>query len=438
MNFKRFLVWECILILLLLILPLSTKGQEGEPYRTFLPSLTNNVVVTTNPPLHHYIGLVAVEHDIARDYYTVRGDGSEMELLVADATQLAWSPDGAYLFYTIGEEVRLIEMATRESTLVLKGMVYGLNWAPNSQMIAFVSDAPNQQLYRYEVKQSTLTTISLNARFDSRLADWAPDSQSFIWQDLKAHTSAPCYCIAHLWMLPRNTTTPQLVYLREGYEVLNGEWSPDGSRYLFTGANGKDNLEAVYGTDRVGSLATLLISNYTMWGWIDGGARLLLWQSATQALYVARVDGTTPTLFAEDVYPLSVSPAGDKVLFQSVGEPDFWLQATHSPTPVRLNNHCGYRVTWRTDGEMFACTGGAPFVTTIGVTTPSPEIIYELQSYIEPHFLPLSANYISMQNVEYNPDTGNGTFRGMYLLGVNGDSLRWSPSDPVLEWRYMP
>jgi hypothetical protein len=421
------------------------EAQGAGNHRLFLPLLQKSDLVA-----QAYVGLVRIRDEANHsDYYTIRGDGSGWTLLVNGTddyvpSALAWSPNGAYVVFTnyrvTRNETWLVSVATREALQIAPIRAEKFVWSPDSRYIAFTK---TDSMYVFDMQTNEVVGVWSTLAYD---VFWSPDSQVLGW----VSDPSPTDDTEALWLWQMSQVQPTQVFT--GNLAMDGEigtatdyfWSPD-SRQLFF--NALTYPHAVYKTTSAGEPATRLLEESVMYGWVEGGNRILV---AQDAWYFATPDGSEFTFFREyDVsgygMAVSIAPTGEKALFGSWYDPHpTVIQATDSLTATRIAGCRGYTFQWQSDSTRFACDSDdvlrGDFATKVGDATTDSPTIEVLGGHQNPQFIPNSATFLATNKYQASYPS---PFEGSFLYNMETKELkriRYPHNDqyPVLEWRYMP
>jgi hypothetical protein len=407
--------------------------------------------------LPNYIGLArwcrtqdrTCYHQRLANFYIVRGDGSQWSTLAegVEVRSAAWSPNGLNFVYAQSNpnitytRTWLLPLATRQPRLLVENnsFAYVPKWSPDSQRLILIGST---EFHIYDVTQDTLSTYEL-PMIDPPSADtivWSADSQGVAW------TESEGYARRNVWLWGGEGSGAWRVF--EGSVLYNRDiplyWSPDGSRLLLNGVSG--GIAGIYESNAAGDPAWLFLQNYTMQGWVDDGAKLVLLRD--RKVYLAGAAGTDITLFFDNYpvssYPdeISISPVGDTVAI-SAGD-GFYLQGTDT-SPYTQFPRC-WDTVWQMDGTRVACfnlSGLSGTLTIIDLATRA--IKGSIPSYYDNgQFLPQSEQWIGFDHSYIkNSPYPHPKFEGAYLFNIGtGRTKAFSAPDgekyPIIEWRYMP
>jgi hypothetical protein len=411
-------------------------AQRSGPQSVHLPLLYH----AYDPTLRDYIGLVSVEiDDTTADLYTIRADDSNWKLLVDNVYpspySWSWSPDGKALVYIdgLGSEdtsLVLIPLNTGEPQTIYEGDVTdSFYWSPDSRYLSFSTETEGRSIHIYDTVEDRMYGIPVQSTYPVAIhhAIWSSDSQTMAWW---YYVNSQGVLQVGVWNNVDLET--HFIYTGDGERTLY--WSPDGNRLMFT-ANSLTEGYGIYGSDKKGTPATMLIPDYSMQGWVNGGTHLLIRQA--NAYFLAEPDGANPTFFrswSSRNPVVSVSPGGEYVIFTDHGEvpQDSILQATDSLIPAAQFRCRGIYLRWQTGGNRFACDSNDSitdgYQITIGDTTLNPPFLNDTTSYL-----------VTQKTTTGYPANPIGTEFYNLLTGVFKQiQLPDYERIRIWEWRYMP
>jgi WD40-like Beta Propeller Repeat len=181
------------------------------------------------------------------DIWAARADGSERQRL-ARGEQPAWSPDGSRLAYVRGneDESQLMVLGAGPITPLRKGVSdVAPSWSPDGTALVFSRFDVRNERYRSSIvvvdvatgAERVLVTKTLFPRFDFLAEpDWSPAGATIAYAHSRIdreHDIRP-----DVWTIPAAGGTPTRV-IRDGQSP---DWSPDGARLAYGGVrdrNGK-------------------------------------------------------------------------------------------------------------------------------------------------------------------------------------------------------
>jgi TolB protein len=255
--------------------------------------------------------------------WTMAADGSDRRLVVdgataaggeADAWTPAWSPDGAWLAYTL----------TPKSSSPAGAVEPQANVAPGQ--IGPPSAIGGSSIWIVRADGTDARQVSADG-VDSVAATWAPQGERIAFIAAVPGTPAKI----HVATVTESGLTDESVISGDGGEHWGPAWSPDGAQVAFV-------------SDRAG--------NDDVWvADLDGGLLGIRQLTDDQA---------------GDWVP-AFSPDGGRIAFVSdrTGEPEIWSMAADGSDPVNLTQHPEHfdgtwSVSWAPDGSRLAY-GNASF-----------------------------------------------------------------------------
>jgi Tol biopolymer transport system component len=144
-----------------------------------------------------------------------------------------WSPDGAWLSYTITGGLRLYHIQSGESRLVESVYSAGAAWSPDGRAILFRDVAQRSdgqfitQVFVYRLDSDEKINLSPDLDHETLFATWSPDGNwiAMVRRDLTVERGD------QLWLMRSDGSEPRP--LTDAPNRAHGSlaWSPDG-RYL--------------------------------------------------------------------------------------------------------------------------------------------------------------------------------------------------------------
>jgi Tol biopolymer transport system component len=190
------------------------------------------------------------------EIYTMDADGRQVER-VAEAPTSYWtwpSPDGRYVAYRQGQELRLLTLADKASktlaTFPEDVEVTGPAWSPDGREIAFSNARRLQVLSPIDGKARTLveapegSALGGTAWF-SGIA-WSPDGRriAYLQREMLATTGSR----SEIWIVPAAGGTPRRAAVAPASHPLLSDvaWHPGGTKIFVTGGTGEGQVTAGY------------------------------------------------------------------------------------------------------------------------------------------------------------------------------------------------
>jgi TolB protein len=151
-----------------------------------------------------------------------------------------WSPNAARLLFsgTIDGEHGLYtidfgETGDRSATLIYAGDGEGARWSPDGTRIAFLAgystNNGSTDVYLMDADGGNVTRLTESQAFDFAL-DWSPDGTKIVHQE-----EGDSVRLVITTLDDNGTALTQPVFPEGSYaDTASGQWSPDGSKLLFT------------------------------------------------------------------------------------------------------------------------------------------------------------------------------------------------------------
>jgi len=125
---------------------------------------------------------LAYEHSDSwtADMYVINADGTGNTRLTTDGVRrmhLAWSPDGGKIAFTQGNDIYVMDLATKAQTQLTNaaGFDEGATWSPDGSRIAFLSNRTgNFEVWAMNADGSGQTNLTANGA-DNAWPAWSPD-----------------------------------------------------------------------------------------------------------------------------------------------------------------------------------------------------------------------------------------------------------------------
>ena len=342
---KPWLVSPLLLVVVITVPILRSRGNDGEPTQGIQPQQTE---VSTMAPasVTNRIGFVGQDGNI----YTISPEGTEVMPLITDAspnfqfrgdasnirelrvyTWPTWSPDSRWLAYS-GVHIELpgrarvelftYEQATRNQVrihiaeganapVIGPGMPHYMHWSPDSQLLAFIALTP-AGLTLFQSPPGSQTTQPTDLPPGGPLYfDWSPTSEALVIHQREQHFLMDR--AGHLLPNAIPEAAPQ---------YLAPAWSADGERVALIGAS--DEGAVLYTVDAQGEGRQEVKSvqgGSILWSPVDG-RKLAFTESAldesgiTRGLSLLDLDtGQQQELTREPVLAFFWSPDGQRIVY---------------------------------------------------------------------------------------------------------------------------
>lgn len=447
---SRILLLVVFLGVLLGVAAPNVQGQAPDAYKIALPVVAQRVVLTQEPALRDYVGLLYASPNNTAEgaFYTVRGDGSDWRQLTAEGAILPdaeWSPDGRYLLYFQDSTSNLLRLSDQAVIATFPYIPAHHVWSPDSQSLFLYNGWRKSAIY--EVGLGTLREADGEFLLPTE-PTWSPDSQFIAWlADIEDSPDRALW----LWQRDMPNPTLQLTDLPGLLQWEHLSWSPTSEQIALKGESYLRDEQQTIITTMDGSANDVVLDDYLFHGWVAGGSRGVLQQAGR--LYLASPDGTEIVPFSnpdQDLTNATIS-VSDQVLLYRVDNTLFF-HPIGQESPVALEaGYCGEdpdcfeTFTWKADGTRFLRTYGVhnpqngwSILEVWDSTRTPPRLMggFDANGVSAPRFLPYSADYIS----KTSQDSGLAT---SYILNVRTNIVSRIPYDlngqwGIYEWRYMP
>ena len=329
------------------------------------------------------------------EIWMARPGGEPIQLTSTEkesSTTPRWSPDSRWLGFITdrgdGRQIYLIRAAGGEARKLtnVKGGINDFAWAPDGSQIAFSSVGPEgddvasrrktygdfaiedadfrlARLWIVPVDSGPGTAspraLTLGTDWNVGGFSWSPDGKRIAF----AHTPNPLLSNGGLsdisiFTIATGTTTP---LVRSPGSDSDPQWSPDGTRVLFSTAAG-DTTANFYRNAHlaivpasggaINVLTRTFDENPGSAVWLPSGIRFLAAQGTVQKLFVLDpANGTTRVLLSTPDVIRSVSHSKDGSVVALIGEnattlPELYRVALPAGQPVRLTNMTSQVAAW--------------------------------------------------------------------------------------------
>ena len=190
-----------------------------------------------------------------RELYTMNKDGESIQLVADKVTTRYWtwpSPDGRYVAYREGQNLKLFSLKDNTSTTLARfpegEHIEGLAWSPDGQNVAW-NDSGQLMVFSIAKRASrTLVEANKNQKISgmgwswSPNQAWSPDGKkiAFVLQETSAGSEAQ----TGLWIISAKGGTPKKVAdAPSSYPVIDDVlWHSNGKMIFVTGCSGKAEI----------------------------------------------------------------------------------------------------------------------------------------------------------------------------------------------------
>lgn len=241
----------------------------------------------------------------------------------AVAKWIRWSPEQRYLAWIAGGDVPLLmlyDLETKETQLLVSGVDESQPpiWAPESDRIAYVSDAAGSpDIHMVELATGEQTRLTFSDERE-KIGDWSPDGQWLVFTE-----------VGRDGLLLRNPTGVNLIELTDSQDG-DPVWSPKGDRIAFLRDTGEGHdiyvLRPTKSDDWADDTDELAVADAeydeTDPSWSADGRRLafVVHFDDQSEIFTVLVDGSERKQLtyntADDLMPVW-SQSGDKIAFVS-------------------------------------------------------------------------------------------------------------------------
>lgn len=245
--------------------------------------------------------------------YAMNRDGSDVVRLSRDGSVDAfgahWSPDGSKILFVKSnrayssslQEIWVMNADGTGETLISDDDARGPFWSPDGTRIAFYLDG---ETWVAPVDGGDAVQIT---DVEASPLDWSPDGTAIVVEGARdAEPGGPYNEASDLWIASADGTGVRRLTEAPGRD-WGAQWSPDGSRVLFT--SNRDGDHDIYVIDADGGNLTRLTSEPGNDGggrWSADGSRILFLsvRSGSFGLYIMDADGGNVTpLWPEEYEP---------------------------------------------------------------------------------------------------------------------------------------
>jgi Tol biopolymer transport system component/DNA-binding winged helix-turn-helix (wHTH) protein len=216
------------------------------------------------------------------------GSAERVNVLAHDAT---WMPDGSALLYAVGNTLRILNLRDDQTRTfaTLPGRAFWMRWSPDGKRMRFTLLDPishEQSLWEADDTATVLHPLlpGWEKPANECCGNWTPDGSAFLFQAIRNKDSDIWILRGGRFQHPRRLTNGPMLF--EGPVAMN-----DGKRVLFTGIDLQSQLE-------VFSPAAREFVSYN--GFLSDAQRLevtrdhqwIAWTDLNGRLWRSRVDGS--------------------------------------------------------------------------------------------------------------------------------------------------
>lgn len=216
--------------------------------QTTLPNVTTQARQATLARPKPWVIFVGVG-DGQTALYAMSPHGGELYTVAENALTPFCAPDGTAVAFMrrVADKVQLFAVnadGTEERQLTTEGENFDASWSPDSTQLAFVGrHNGSQEIYTMQRDGSIQTPITANTIEEFDLA-WSPMTDQIAFYGRKQTES-----VGALYLLDRQTRA--LTNLTAGMHLAGNkpDWSPDGSRLVFSAFPDNENDAELYTVD---------------------------------------------------------------------------------------------------------------------------------------------------------------------------------------------
>ena len=290
--------------------------------------------------------------------YVMNTDGSNLARLTEESGVPVWSPDSKKLTFIRGSRPIIINANGTDMTLFLPGLGEGhhLSWSPDSRRIAFASDVPHEKYYNRDASENIwvinvdgsnlvkLTDIPAGTGYWAACPNWSPDGSRIVF----SYVGYPTVINPDGTNL-RTLSNTSMGTKQSGHPV----WSFDGRTICFISRGSSDNgkIHVIDVGNKNETVIGYEIGNDHVWS----PDRKKLAFTRDRKICILDITSGRETILTEGGYP-TWSPDGKKIAFVKVAI------VTKSPSfgswvPLALAPSLGESSTLMWDGNDYIYAG---------------------------------------------------------------------------------
>jgi len=334
----------------------------------------------------------------------------------------AWSPRGDKIAYftptllELGNDTYILHIADDKGNEIASvddipsKRVTTPAWSPDASKIAFVSSTQSDtfSVYMTDSKGNNLLLLdTIQGKPQTASGQpwftpiWSPDSSKVCVISGAGRDYYPIFSPYAIYVIDTqgnrlislkddSTEYTPMGYFDSGIYYLNPEWSPDGSKLMFTVHEGTSSDVYVINADGTGSInLTQGNYDYSSGAWLPNSDKVIFTSEidGNYATYIINSDGTGLTRLTPDVDNFRFawpSPDGSKILVRLLNDNnrEYYVMDADGSEPIRLHEPMESirDYTWAPDSSKIVFTSFNKEETEASWETPGtfPGTVYDI------------------------------------------------------------